>query len=218
MNLQNIRIIGFDLDQTLYPKSPEIDEAIQAYIYKKIADYKNCSLEEAKALFKSYYPKISGRKTLIALNIPNAVEIIDEAIAGADIENFLVPNPEVLELLKSIKTKYQNLSLITGSKSDLAYQKLKKLNIPAELFDCIITGEQSKSDGTAFRKWMNNFMSKDSSLKPEQFLYIGDNGRMDAEMPISLGMKAVLVNVRNKRPELSAPQFNYLIEVGSVLL
>ena len=59
MNFQNIKVIGFDLDQTLYPKSPEIDEAIQIYLYQKIAEHLGISIEVAENKFKEITQEMS---------------------------------------------------------------------------------------------------------------------------------------------------------------
>ena len=214
--LQNIKHVGFDLDQTLYPKSPEIDNAIQQYINKLIAEKLKCSIDEAQQKFLSYYPKISGRKTLIALGFPpyEAESIIQEALEDCDITPFLTPNPEILDLLQECKKKFMSISLITGSSESCARDKLKSLNIPVNLFDCFITGEISKSDGTAFRKWMQYFGNDD----PCTFIYIGDRKVTDVQVPLSLGMQAILVYVQKEDPNLSCPQLSHVLDVRSLLL
>lgn len=158
----DIRIIGFDLDQTLYPKSFEIDLAIQAYIYEKISRKKGCSFERAKKLFLSYYPELSGSKTLIKLGFQEkkAGQIVQKALDKADITSFLEPDPMVVKLLKDIKRKYGSLSLITGSSKKLSLEKLKKLGIPQELFDFTIFGEHSKFEGSAYKEWFGHFKKK----------------------------------------------------------
>ena len=70
-----IKIIGFDLDQTLYPKSPEVNELIQIYLYKKISEIKKVSLLKAKKLFGDLYKNgrgLSGSQSLKVLGIPAA--------------------------------------------------------------------------------------------------------------------------------------------------
>lgn len=213
MNADKVKVIGFDLDQTLYPKSPEIDEAIQNYIYKKIAEHKKCSLEEGKQLFLSHYPGISGRKTLILLGIPDAENIIQEAVETADIAPFLVPDKKVYDLLVRLKQKFGSLSLITGSSDEVCARKLRALDLPANLFDCVLAGTFSKSDGTAFKMWMEMFRSKDPSLQPENFLYVGDRASTDAIIPISLGMQTVLVNIKEKDKEIIVEQLPTLFDI-----
>jgi len=212
-----IRIIGFDLDQTLYPKSPEIDESIQSYIYVKIAEHKSCSLEEGQRLFKSYYPKLSGSKTLMALGVPDARNIVQEALERADIDKFLTPNQDVHKLLVDLKHHFGSLSLLTGSNKPIALKKLSKLEIDPSLFEFVITGETPKSDGTAFRQWLAYFKAKDSSLTPEEFLYVGDRVSTDVEMPATLGIKSLLVNVK-KEEEVDVPQFTSLLDIRDYLL
>src|SRR3989344_1286736 len=138
-----IKVIGFDLDQTLYPKSPEIDEAIQGYLYKKIAEHKNCGLEEAEKLFKGLYKEgrgLSGRKTMMELGVPNADQLVQEALEKADIEKFLTPNKETIGILNKLKETYGKVDLITGSDVNIANKKLKKLGME-NIFSKIISAD-----------------------------------------------------------------------------
>lgn len=206
--------IGFDLDQTLYPKSPEIDQAIQAYIHQKIAERKQCSVEEGKKLFLTHYPQFSGRKTLLKLGFEDAAEIIQEALERADITSFLVPDPQVSSLLIDLAIKYGPLALITGSSEEITSKKLERLSLDPSLFSTVITGEISKSDGTAFRRWMQAHPDSPSS----SFLYIGDRASTDAEVPLSLDMQAILVNVKQQDPFLDCPQLSTVLELRRMLL
>lgn len=208
-DFSRIKVIGFDLDQTLYPKSPKIDEAIQSYIYEKIASHKNCSLADARKLFTDLYQGgkgLTGSQTLVALEIPNPKEIVQEALENADIAEFLAPDSEVLALLKLIKKQYQHLDLITGSILAIAKNKLAKLAIPITLFDQVITGEIAKSDGSAYREWLKRY----PDLKPEQFLYIGDREKSDYWVPKELGIKAILVNIKTTTPDVDCLQLDNL--------
>lgn len=206
------------MDQTLYPKSPEIDRAIQEYIYHKIASHKKCSYEEAKKLFLQHYPGISGRKTLIVLGVPNAENIIQESLEVAEIAKFLVPNPQVQALLRRIKEKYGSLSIITGSPRKALTDKLKALEIPIEWFDFILDGNVSKSDGAAFKEWMAHFQKQNPSLKPENFLYIGDRAMTDAIVPLQLGMQAILVNIKEKDESVKVEQLKNINQLSDLLL
>lgn len=217
----NTKVIGFDLDQTLYPKSPEIDHEIQKYIYQKISNFKNISIGEANKLFNKYYPNIigSGSKTLIKLGFPyeESKNIVQEALESADIAKFLIPNHENLKLLQDIKEKFGSLSLITGSNRNITEKKLKALGIPLKLFDCLITTELSKSDGTAFRQWLKHFKSINPSLESHNFLYIGDRKISDSDVPNSLGIKSILVNIKEKDPELNISQLKSLLDLKNLL-
>jgi len=216
---KDIKVIGFDLDQTLYPKMPEIDEEIQRHLYKKIAEHRFCSLEEAKELFFKLYKDLgSGSRVLMSLKVPHARDIVQEALEKSDIAQYLKPNQELNDLLVSLRKKYEYLALITGSSLQIAFEKLKVLQINPESFHLIITGEVSKSNGDAYKHWLAFYQEKDSSLKPENFLYIGDRKIVDVDIPQSLGIKAVLVNIKEVDMTINADQFYKVTDIKNIFL
>ncbi len=213
-----IKVIGFDLDQTLYPKSKEVDEAIQTYIYDKISRYLNCSLKKAKELFIELYQDgkgLSGSKTLEKLGVPNAGDVVQEALENADIPRFLKPNKENNLFLNVLKKKYFNLDLITGSNKKNAEAKLKKLNIPFGIWSHLITRDNGgKSDGIAYKYWLDFY----PDYGPENFLYIGDRVSSDFIIPKQLGIKSILVNILKKDPAIECPQLPSLLNIRNLLL
>src|SRR3989344_6013268 len=217
---KNIQVIGFDLDQTLYPKSPEIDEAIQEYIYQKISDKLNVGIDEAKIKFNKLYQKgkgLSGSKSLIKLgfDIDIAKKIVQEALEKADIAKFLIPNQETLGLLEKTKAKYKSIDLITGSNKNNTEIKLGKLAIPSKLFSHIITGDDgSKPCLSAFHIWLNHY----PNYKPKSFLYIGDRVSSDFEKPKELGIKSILVNIQTPDITVDCLQLKSLLEIEKYLI
>lgn len=213
-----IRVVGFDLDQTLYPKSPEVDAAIQAYIYTKIAEHRGVSEEDAAELFRERYREgrgLGGTATLIGLGIPSASDVIQEALERADIAEFLKPDPLLLALLAAIRDRYGNLDLITGSNRSNTEKKLSRLEIPAALFSHLITADDaSKSSGEAYRLWMSRY----PGLAPGQFLYVGDRVTSDHEAPRRLGMETVLVYVKTPDPGVSCPQLASPMDLRALVL
>jgi len=215
-----IKVIGFDLDQTLYQKSPEIDQAIQKYIYQKIAEHIQCSLEQAQKMFKELYRDgkgLSGKQTLAKLGVPHGDNIVQEALERADIDRFLVPNSSTLELLHAVKKQYQGIDLITGSGRHQVQSKLEKLLIPEIIFDHILDAtipEVSKSDGSAYRTWMNFY----PLYKPEEFLYIGDRASSDHLIPKEFGIQTILVNIKKKDPALACLQLESLVLLEGYLI
>lgn len=215
MKKEDIQIIGFDLDQTLYPKSPEIDDRIQETINIEISKKLNITIKQASTTFKTKYAQLgSGRRTLIQLGFTpeQAQTIVQNALDTADILDYLRPVPETIKLLQELHTKYK-LDLITGSNKELTHKKLKHLQIPTTLFGTIITGETSKYDGTAYKQWMALY----PELQPNNFLYIGDRKPTDSDMPASLGINTILVNVQKKEPEVKVPQLETVQELREIL-
>lgn len=219
-NYKKIKIIGFDLDQTLYPKSPEIDIAIQKYIYEKISKKDNIDVETAKKRFDELYrggKGISGSKTLIALGFDTdiAKNIVQEALENADIEKYLKPNKEILILLNKLKEKYKSIDILTGSNKNNAFIKLKKLEIPVETFNNILTSDDgSKSDLSLYKIWLDLYPNN----KPEEFLYIGDRVSSDYEKPKELGIQSILVNIKTHDRNVDCLQLDSIIEIEKYLV
>ena len=188
-----MKCIGFDLDQTLYPRSPVIDARIQEYLHAMIADFKGCSIEEGKKLFDTHYPTISGRKTMLALGFPEEIaeNAVQDALENADISELLEPDPYVINVLFDLKQQYP-LALITGSFREIALQKLESLQIPLDWFDFVLTGEVSKSDGTAFVKWKEAYPDY-------ELIYVGDRKSTDVDVPAQYGIRGILVNTNERK-------------------
>lgn len=215
---ENIEVVGFDLDQTLYPKSPIIDEAIQIYIYHKIAEHMGCTVEEARVKFNDLYQKgrgLSGSKTLHALGIEGGGEIVQEALENADIAQFLVPDEATISLITRLGKRYRSVDVLTGSNKKNATIKMSKLQLPPHLFGHIITSDDKpKSNGEAYEYWMSQY----PDLKPENFLYVGDRVRSDYSVPRTFGIRAVLVYMLEQDQNLECLQLPTLHELADHLL
>jgi len=206
--LRDIRVVGFDLDQTLYPKSPLIDEMIQSYLYEKIATQRDVSPEVAKDLFNERYRNgagMSGGQTLRDLGLANGSDLVQEALEHADIASVLSPDIEINKLLGQLSAKYEGVDLITGSNMRQTHMKLNALGIQPDTFSHILTADDgSKSGGDNFRNWLALY----PHLTPGQFLYVGDRPRTDHEIPSALGIKTALVYVKIPDPALPCPQYS----------
>src|SRR3989344_8192920 len=94
---KRIKIIGFDLDECLYPSSPEINDRIRKDISKRILERKTClkNMKEARKQFENLYNRIgSGRKVLVELGFgkEESGRIMDVAISQAEILDLLKPD------------------------------------------------------------------------------------------------------------------------------
>lgn len=217
---KNIKVIGFDLDQTLYPKSQEIDEAIKNPLRMAISNLLKVDFSEGKKIFDTLHKDgkgLSGRKTLTEIGFlpEEADQLVQNAVENSDISDFLVPNKKVTDLLIKLKSKYGSIDLITGSRYENAIHKLNKLKISQNIFKKIIAGDTaSKSDLTAYKLWMEYH----PNYKPENFLYIGDRTSSDYEKPKELGIKSILVNTEEIDPSIECPQLQTIFDVQKYLL
>lgn len=216
INTDNIEVVGFDLDQTLYPKSPAIDEAIQLYLYEHIARKYNCTIQEAEQQFAQLYQSgegLSGGKAMEALGFQDGGELVQQALEQADISPYLVPNMRHVTILDDWRERYR-LDILTGSNRRNTMQKLAQLSIDSSKFNHIITSDDaSKSSGEAYRLWMSLY----PGLEPRNFLYIGDRFKSDHIIPSAYGIGTIIINIVHKKPEYDCLQLTSFDELAAHL-
>jgi len=192
-----IKIIGFDADDTLWVNEP----------YYREAEKKFCDLlinylpeeETDKILYKTEMQNLElygyGAKGFMLSLIETAINISGgkipskEILKIIDIGKELLQKPIVLlddveNVLKSISEKYK---LIIASKGDLLDQerKLKKSGLAKYFHHIEIMSDKKTED---YQKLFQHL-----DIKPNEFLMIGNSLRSDIFPVISLGGKAIHV-------------------------
>jgi FMN phosphatase YigB (HAD superfamily) len=197
--LEEIEVIGFDLDNTLYSQSEEMQTRIRNKIYFILSSELKIDPSEAKSLFEQNYNgnfqwSHSGSRTINYIGekfgiVLNGSNIVQKAIETADILDLIKPNPNLNLLLLKLSKKYK-LDLITGSEKNYALKKLDKIAINPNLFEIKITGSDkvSKSDGSAYNLWISL-----RKINPKKIIYIGDNPKQDLLIPVGFGIKTCFI-------------------------
>lgn len=198
-----VRVIGFDLDNTLYPATPDIQKRIRGLIYKKVAGELGIKEEKARELFEQFYNSEgnpyshSGGRTIreIARVYGRKIErdIVQQALEEADILDLIERNPKLVEMLWTLEPRY-GIDLITGSARKLALAKLERLGVEPDVFDYMLTTEEngSKTTGEAYRQWI-----KMRKFPPKDLVYVGDNKVQDVEVPKKLGIRTCFLGRSN---------------------
>jgi len=197
--LEKISVVGFDLDGTLYPITPEIKEKQREKIYEKISIHFGISPEESRELFEKYYGELgSGIKSMEAISKKlqrpfHNSHFIQESLEQADFLYLLKPNLLLNEMLVRI-SKIKRLDLITGSTSAFLLKKLERIGISPDLFQLLSTHEDgSKSSQEIYLKWLSQ-----TKRLPSQHIYVGDNPKLDIDVPKSLGIKTCFLGEYNR--------------------
>lgn len=194
--LRDIKAVGFDLDQTLYPKNPEIDELIRNEIASKILE-KKPELKYIQNVREIYDLKHKIKGSWVSIlkeeRFDNASEIFYECLSSVNKRVLeLISRDEILvDIMNSLKKKYF-LFLITNSPRDLSIITLTKIGIDLSLFDCALFGSDpgflSKISGEPFKI----FLSKSPYL-PKEHVYVGDSLKADILPAKYCGMKTIAV-------------------------
>ena len=201
---RNIKSVGFDLDNTLYPSNEEISNRIIGNFAKVVLE-NDPSLEDIEAaieFFEERYTEIGSRMQILReLGFSNPRSVAEKCMETAKFLDLLKYDEEIVSILERIKSKY-NTFLITGSNRDLSIPRLEKLRIPLSLFNYVVFGDNpernKKIDGSIYRYFLEQ-----SNYHASQHVYIGDNLRGDIIPPKSLGMKTIAIGKEMKDADFS---------------
>ncbi len=203
--VKGIAVIGFDLDNTLYPSTPEMQTKIRGKIYERLSSELGIDFERARELFEEHYGgnypwSHSGSRTIAELARRHGkniyADVVQQALERAEILEFIKPNPSLVNMLERLSKRYE-LDIVTGSAYKLAEPKLERIGIDKKLFGHFLADIGSKSDGTAFRTWIDL-----RRVSPQHMLYVGDNFKQDIESAARMGIKTCLLGKENFGAEL----------------
>jgi FMN phosphatase YigB (HAD superfamily) len=217
MTFENIQAVGFDLDGTLYPGVPEIDNRVRTQISQKLMgkDPSLKNIEIARSFFEKRYLELhSGTRILAEVGYDNASEIMDDCLARADVLDLIKPNLELFDILEKLKEKYV-VYLLTSSPKNLSLLKLEKLGINPNVFDFMFCSDfpregLSKTSGAAF-----DYVIEKIGIDAKSHLFFGDRKKSDIIPAKSKGMKTVAVWKEVPEADLSIKNIN---QIDSLLL
>jgi len=192
-----IKIIGFDADDTLWVNEPNYREAekefcdiLTNYISEKEAE---------KALYKTEMQNLDlygyGAKGFMLSLIETAIKVSKGNIPSNEILNIIAIGKKLLQkpivLLDGVENVLKNVSkrykLIIATKGDLLDQerKLKKSGLAKYFHHIEIMSNKNPDD---YQKLLLHL-----EIKAEEFLMIGNSLKSDVFPVISLGGKAIHV-------------------------
>ena len=196
LNKEGIKAVGFDLDECIYPSSPEINNRIRDEVAARILE-RNKQLKDvqgARFYFEREYAKIgSGRKVLIAAGFEEreAGKIMDEAVSQADILDLISEDPTTARIIRKICENYLTY-LLTSSPNDSARNKLRAVGINPVVFRYMICsdtcGGLSKQEGHAFQYALNQI-----GIPAANHVYIGNSAKSDIAPAKAAGMQTIAV-------------------------
>jgi len=183
-----IRVLLFDLDETLYPPEagimPEIRKLMLHYLRTRL----HLTPEEAEALRRHYFQTYGT--TMRGLQINHHVDPDEflRIVHDIPLEKFIHPNPELDGVLAGIA---QDKVVFTNSSREHAERVLDLLGIRrhfSRIIDVRDVGYESKPQPAAYQSVCNLL-----KVRPEDCLIVEDNAR-NLRPAKALGMTTVLVH------------------------
>jgi len=194
---KNIEVLLFDIDMTLYRNEKYYESQIsnQIEILSQERNLKPSQLEEQIQNYQmNFAMENEGKKpsfgnTLLhgfSVPIEKSVQLRDQAIVP---ENFLSRDPQLVRTLEVLKKKYC-LWALTNNTSNIGKRTLQILGV--DLFFQGVVGLDLTLHSKPHPE-VYTYLLKTLKVSPEKILSIGDRFPVDLEVPLKLGMGAILV-------------------------
>lgn len=193
-NCWKIKVIIFDLDDTLYDCSGTLVLRGRRQVARTIARLTRCSEEEAYLLQlemeEKYGTKANIYEKIVSFyNLPDTYteKLLDEFI-NVDISNITL-FPDVMDTLVQLKARGYKLILVTAGEKQIQKKKINVLGLHDNYFDEILIPDRNngQTKKACFQEIMQRY-----NLEPEEILCVGD--KIDDELTAgkSLGMVTVM--------------------------
>jgi FMN phosphatase YigB (HAD superfamily) len=198
----SIRSVGFDLDDTLYPKDPRIDDIIRNNIAIKILEKKPEleKIENVRRIYDSEYEKIgSWTKIMKEVGFTDPKEVMRLCLSDTIILDFIKKDEKLVKIINSLNKKYSSF-LITSSPETFSIKKLMKIGISPELFKYRFFGDYQgfETKGSVFESFLGM-----SPFLPEEHVYIGDSLKRDILPAKYAGMKTITIGTQIQEADFS---------------
>jgi FMN phosphatase YigB (HAD superfamily) len=187
---QSTEHIWFDLAGTLYKETVMFNEAHDQLRFDAYATVTGQGDPvKAKAEFLKAY-KRHGSNSAVFASLGKPSNFWMQAMDSLDFGAIISPDPEVTETLRRLK-EFQPISIYTNFKRSKIFEVLELLEIPAEWFSNILSGD----DVTRRKPALDGFYEiiRISGLPAEKILYVGDRVDVDIVPAKSLGIHTCLV-------------------------
>lgn len=212
----DISLVGFDLDDTLYDYSQYVKAGFQAAA-KHIEEQTGQEIYED--LVTAYYCEEEQQQTFDVVLEARGISLqyIPEMVERHhDVLGALEPRPDVESVLSQLEGTY-DLALVTDGRN--VKKKLDRIGL-THYFDPIIATRQMGYSKAEVEPFIN--LIEESSIRADEILYVGDNPQVDFTQPNQLGMKTVWLRAglhsdrkpdEGSEPDVEIEQFSQLLDI-----
>jgi len=209
--LRGVRHLLWDVDGTLYKSRPELVEAIQHEIYKRVAAGLSVPYGEARSKFLALYDRLGGATvTLIELGLDRT--LIQEAVDSVDKTRYLKPDLRLREMLEVRLQGFEHV-IVTNTSRKGTIRTLEILGLSDKMFQGVITADDVARSKPDFEPYLEAL--KMTGSPASRHVSIGDREKVDILPAKKLGMKTILVWGASKVADVSLPT---VYDVPRVLL
>jgi len=195
MNVQNLKLIAFDADDTLWVNEPNyvnVEKRIHSILAAHL-DAETISRHFYHAQIKNLQLFGYGAKGYMLSMIETAIELTGGAVTGTEIQQIIDTGKELLrypiELLPGVLTTldalHSHYELMVLTKGDLFDQESKLARSGLGFYFSHVEIVSEKNEAT-YQRLLSRY-----ALRPEEFLMIGNSPKSDVLPVVGIGGHAV---------------------------
>ena len=194
MSHKKYRHLLFDMDNTLYPASSDMDKGITRRMLECVADFFHCDIEKATALRAE---RIVHFSTTLEWLRAEGMSDIEGFLAHVHPDNEadeLLPQPKLRDFLISLNMP---MSILTNAPHEHADRVLEKLGV-ADLFEAVTDIRDAGFNGKPYPDAYVAALKKVGATL-EETLFLDDMQKY-TDGWVALGGTAVLIGDKNGKP------------------
>ena len=188
-----IKKVIFDLDDTLIINKENGMSNYDRIVKKYKLDSSVQELYDVIGMYEHLTKKYDRYELLDLINkhynTNYSVDIVDDIIDAVGEWTYVAPQ-KVKDTLKYLSSKYE-LYVLTNWFTKSQVQRLKTAGLYGYFKDVISAEVCAKPNEEAFSQFYKDCL-------PEECIIVGDNYKMDIEVPEKLGIKTIMCNFKNK--------------------
>lgn len=219
---KKMRLILFDLDNTLYPEIDFVKSGFY-FVSQFLAEKYSFNQTEVYNRLLDIFNK-KGRGEVFNIFLKEK-QIFSEEILKLLIYLYRSHEPKIelynesFPVLQELKKKNYKLGLITNGKASIQKRKVRSLNIES-IFDLIIYTDDIGNNREYWKPSIIPFkiILEYFDFKAEESVYIGDDAEVDFFGPKALNMHTIQINCKkHKSAEYEITNLNQITNIISLI-
>jgi FMN phosphatase YigB (HAD superfamily) len=197
---KNIKVIVWDLDQTLYPQHVTIKTVFHDLVSEKLAKLLGLPYQETKSLYRERHQKYKVVAKAIHSFGLDAYDLVAKVVEQIDWENFLHKDEQLVKMFKLLQKRLKNI-LLSDNTMDSALRKINLLGLKPNFFTKMFLGldlKMTKPDLNLYRLVLDY-----TRLPAEDHLMVGDSELGDIIPAKKVGMHTCLVWAQSAVADIS---------------
>lgn len=202
--IKQLKVLAWDLDGTLYPPVPALEETISSEILKALAFSLGCSEAEVTAYYNDKKKQLKSSTRVLNSAGIDGHDFFTKLWQKIPLDQYIKPNHKLQELFAQSQ-QFTHILHTNSNTLEVVKLKLNCLGLSIDNFSEILTFPRAgyqKPDLEAFEMLLES-----THQAAEQILYIGDRPEVDLLPAKKVGLHTALVtydreNVSGFEPDL----------------